>query len=81
MNNLKYKVARAKKPIDMNAKWGEDPWRERKLLELNHFMGDKPEHFAIVDETSHQHWLTWSPVIFERPNFHRPQDFGVLIFE
>ena len=37
--------------------------------------------YKCADKTSHPHWLTWSPVNFERPNFHRPQDFGVLVFE
>ena len=37
--------------------------------------------YKCADDSSHPHWLTWSPVIFERPDFHRPQSFGSLVFE
>jgi hypothetical protein len=32
-----------------------------------------------ADESSHPHWATWNPVA--EKNFHRPQDFGKLVFE
>lgn len=31
--------------------------------------------------TVQKHYISWSPVDSEEPNFHSPQDFGVLIFE
>lgn len=37
--------------------------------------------YKCADDTSHPHWLTWSPVDFERPDFHRPQSFGRLEFQ
>jgi hypothetical protein len=37
--------------------------------------------YKCADDTSHPHWLTWSPVVFERPDFHRPQSFGSLVFQ
>ncbi len=37
--------------------------------------------YKIGDETSHPHWLTWSPVNFPKPNFHMPEYFGELIFQ
>jgi hypothetical protein len=37
--------------------------------------------YKCADKTSHPHWLTWSPVIFSKPNFHLPQYFGILKFE
>jgi hypothetical protein len=37
--------------------------------------------YKCADDTSHPHWLTWSPVAFERPDFHRPQSFGLLVFQ
>jgi len=37
--------------------------------------------YKCADDTSHPHWLTWSVVDLERPNFHRPDYFGTLIFE
>lgn len=37
--------------------------------------------YKCADKTSHPHWLTWSPVDFPTPSFHRPQSFGKLVFE
>ncbi|MFH1980992.1 MAG: carbohydrate-binding family 9-like protein [Pseudomonadota bacterium] len=37
--------------------------------------------YKCADETSHPHWLTWSPVDLPDPNFHVPQSFGILKFE
>ena len=37
--------------------------------------------YKCADDTSHPHWLTWSPVEFDRPDFHRPQSFGRLEFQ
>ncbi|MBX3436893.1 MAG: carbohydrate-binding family 9-like protein [Planctomycetaceae bacterium] len=37
--------------------------------------------YKCADDSSHPHWLTWSPVDFERPDFHRPQSFGTLEFQ
>ena len=36
--------------------------------------------YKCADQSSHPHWLTWSPVRFERPNFHLKQQFGYLEF-
>lgn len=33
-----------------------------------------------ADDTSHPHWLTWSPIPLAKPEFHRPDHFGVLSF-
>ncbi len=37
--------------------------------------------YKCADDTSHPHWLTWSPVNFAEPDFHRPHSFGSLVFE
>jgi hypothetical protein len=37
--------------------------------------------YKCADASSHPHWLTWSPVKFKQPDFHRPDQFGTLIFE
>jgi len=36
--------------------------------------------YKCADETSHPHWLTWSPVDNSTPNFHLPKFFGILEF-
>lgn len=37
--------------------------------------------YKCADDTSHPHWLTWSPVDLPYPNFHHPRSFGILTFE
>ena len=34
-----------------------------------------------ADDSSHPHWLTWAKIDHPTPDFHRPQDFGTLVFE
>ncbi|MBQ6468978.1 MAG: hypothetical protein IJJ50_02870 [Lachnospiraceae bacterium] len=36
--------------------------------------------FKCGDLTEKEHYLSWNPVTSERPDFHRPQDFGLLRF-
>jgi hypothetical protein len=36
--------------------------------------------YKCGDGTSHPHWLTWSPVQAPSPNFHIPDQFGLLTF-
>jgi hypothetical protein len=33
-----------------------------------------------ADGTSHPHWLTWAPIPLPRPDFHRKEYFGTLLF-
>ena len=37
--------------------------------------------YKCGDQTSHPHWLTWSPVDKPSPNFHLPEFFGEIEFE
>ena len=37
--------------------------------------------YKCGDLTEHEHYCSWNPVTAERPDFHRPQDFGVMRFE
>jgi hypothetical protein len=37
--------------------------------------------YKCGDDTSHPHWLTWAPVRHPEPDFHRPEYFGILVFE
>lgn len=37
--------------------------------------------YKIADKTSHPHYLTWSKVDNNKPDFHLPQFFGILKFE
>jgi hypothetical protein len=35
--------------------------------------------YKCGDKTSHKHWASWQPV--KELNFHRPEDFGEIVFE
>jgi len=37
--------------------------------------------YKCGDKTAHPHFLSWSPVGTEHPDFHRPEFFGELSFE
>ncbi len=37
--------------------------------------------YKCGDETSHPHWLTWNVIDLPKPDFHRPEFFGILEFE
>lgn len=37
--------------------------------------------YKCGDETEVPHYLAWSPLTCENPDYHRRQDFGTLIFE
>ena len=37
--------------------------------------------YKCADDSSHPHWLTWSPVTNAEPSFHLPKYFGILAFE
>lgn len=37
--------------------------------------------YKCGDDTSHPHWLTWTPVDKPKPDFHCPEFFGTLAFE
>ena len=36
--------------------------------------------YKCADASSQPHWLSWAPVLVSRPDFHRPEFFGRLIF-
>jgi hypothetical protein len=36
--------------------------------------------YKCADLSSHPHWLTWAPVDWPRPDFHRKEFFGTLAF-
>ena len=37
--------------------------------------------YKCGDLTAHEHYLSWNPSTSATPDFHRPQDFGRMIFE
>lgn len=41
----------------------------------------KSNFYKCGDETSRKHYVTWNPVKTEKPDYHRPEYFGDLVFE
>ena len=37
--------------------------------------------YKCGDLTDHKHYLSWNPVKSEKPDYHRPEDFGRMPFE
>ena len=37
--------------------------------------------YKCGDRTAHRHYLAWHPVLSGKPDFHRPEDFGRMLFE
>ena len=37
--------------------------------------------YKCGDKTPNEHYLLWNPSTSETPDYHRPQDFGCMIFE
>ncbi|MGM9661778.1 MAG: carbohydrate-binding family 9-like protein [Oscillospiraceae bacterium] len=45
------------------------------------FRGEAAGNFyKCGDETARPHYLSWNPMHADRPDFHRRQDFGTLLF-
>ena len=41
----------------------------------------KANFYKCGDNMPQKHYLSWNPIRIEKPNFHRPDHFGTLIFE
>ena len=68
-----------------------DGWEAEYRIPLSFLRQSQPD-FAFAgrlranvykcgDLTEHEHYLAWHPVASAVPDFHRPQDFGVMEFE
>jgi hypothetical protein len=71
------------KPLDIN---GRTKWELDVFIPFIAFFQHKIESlermycnfYKCGDETRQKHYLTWMPVKTERPDFHRPEYFGIL---
>lgn len=41
----------------------------------------KANFYKCADDTESVHYLSWSPIKTENPDFHRPEYFGEIVFE
>ncbi len=44
-------------------------------------LSSRANFYKCGDATSEKHYLSWNPVHTKKPDFHRPEFFGKLIFE
>lgn len=59
------------------------PVRLYSLSEVKPLKGRsiKANFYKCGDDMPQAHYLSWHPIRIEKPNFHRPDHFGTLIFE
>ena len=77
--------------LDIQTKRTEDGWEVSYRIPLSFIQLYQPGYtftgtlkanvYKCGDLTVHKHFLSWNPVLSEKPDFHRPQDFGTMIFE
>ena len=77
--------------FDIQAQRTEDGWEVAYRIPLEFirifwpgyvFKGDlRANAYKCGNQTVHRHYLTWHPVQSEKPDFHRPEDFGQMSFE
>lgn len=63
-------------PIDTMAKYGNG-----KFVRPAKGVSWRANFYKCADESSHPHWLTWSPIVWSAPAFHIPPQFGTIRFE
>ena len=72
-------------PLDQS---GVQSWRVGLVIPFS-LIGVDPEHlpnsiranfYKCGDLTAHPHFLSWAPISTEKPDFHRPDFFGELLF-
>ena len=44
----RYKVFKISSQHEIDAKWNKKPWSDIESLQLDHYMGSKPEHFPVT---------------------------------
>lgn len=58
----------------------EEVWTFTKDINLKG-LTSKANFYKCGDDTSKPHYVTWNAVRTERPDYHRPEFFGTLVFE
>jgi len=81
----------AKEYFDIHTDKTADGWEVYYKLPLKFIRLFYPEYqfegelaanfYKCGDKTVHPHYLSWSPIDLETPNFHCPEYFGVIRFE
>jgi hypothetical protein len=75
----------------IESKEGDFSWTVTLVIPLTAFFKHSLENLSGIkaranfykcgDELTEAHYLSWKPIIFERPNFHLTEFFGDIFFE
>ena len=76
----------APEPFNTDKGWGIEFRVPLSFVQLYfpeaQFAGEAAGNFyKCGDETETVHYLAWAPLSSEKPDYHRRQDFGALVFE
>lgn len=83
---LRFGQLEAEGPLDEGGIW---TWRVGVVIPFE-LIGIDPENlphciranfYKCGDKTAHPHYLSWNPIDTPKPDFHRPDFFGELIFD
>ena len=45
---MTYLVKRIHRTVEINSVWDKNPWKQIEPIQLNFFMGEKPNHFPVT---------------------------------
>lgn len=86
---LKIKSSLGNRPFE--EKTGGHEWEMTIVIPTDLLTSDKGLHlpgltskanfYKCGDDTSEKHYLTWNPVDTPKPDYHRPEYFGEVVFE
>lgn len=78
-------------PDAFDTRSADSPWEMSMIIPLRLFGDDAPasldgvtasgNFYKCGDELPHPHFLSWSPVKVDSPNFHLPEFFGKIVFD
>jgi len=92
-NGIRWVPTNAKVLLDIRTARTEDGWEVFYRVPLSLIRLANPTFtfqsgrvipancFKCGDMTPQRHYITWNPMSSEKPDYHRPQDFGRMILE
>ncbi|MBR6089456.1 MAG: hypothetical protein IKP86_05955, partial [Anaerolineaceae bacterium] len=76
--------------FDIRTARTEDGWEGYYQIPLEYIRLFYPEFdfsgalraniYKCGDQTVNKHYLSWNPIDSEKPDFHRPEDFGIMYY-
>ena len=76
--------------FDIRTARTEDGWEVYYQIPLEYIRLFYPEFdfsgalraniYKCGDQTVNKHYLSWNPIDSEKPDFHRPEDFGIMYY-